>query len=1166
MSLTHITPLVIETASFGSLAADLRSGESRHVVSVPAAARPALIAGIRGTHRGPILVLASREDRAADLAATIRPWLPATTSVFDWPSPEAFPYEPLPLDRVVSARRVALLDELTGAGGEGSVVVTSVAALSRPVLSPADLASHCRDVRMGDRIDPGDLRRWLVWLGYESAALVQEPGTFARRGSILDLYPPGAALPVRLDFFGDELESIRSFDPGTQRSVTRLDVVRLLPPTELPLWRWVEASAAVHALDASGLRPEVRGEWERALLSLESGGTPPFLQTLLGFLPGTASLLEHLPPSTLVILDEPGTIAFAAHQTAARAAEHLASAIQNGELPRDIPYPGVGWDTLRDRLGAHQRLTVGEAATGPDDTMLSSDVPGAAPLWEAAPHFAGRLADVTAEVASRLADGWRVVVATDHVDRLAEVFESHGVYPRRVKNASREIPPLAPGSLDIQPAGLDAGWSLPAARVLVLSDYEVLGFRKQVRRGASREAVAANALVRSLVPGEYVVHVDHGVAFFRGLVRLEQGGVEREYLLLEYAKGEKLYVPVDQGDRVTRYGGGLEPNVTRLGSGEWVRVKGRVRRAIREMAFELIQLYAARETGTKPPFPPDAAWDLELAASFPYVETPDQRRAIDAVRHDMESDRPMDRLVCGDVGFGKTEVALRAAFKAVNAGRQVAILVPTTVLALQHFATFSNRLAAFPVRVEMLSRLRTAPQQAAILGGLADGTVDIVIGTHRLVQRDVAFKGLGLVVVDEEQRFGVRQKEFLKRLRTEVDVLTMTATPIPRTLHMALAGIRDISVIDTAPRDRLPIRTFVSRYDDRTIREAILREIDRGGQVYVVHNRVHDIDRLAQRLRTLVPEARFGVGHGQMDEAVLEEVILQFVRHDFDVLVSTTIIESGVDIPNVNTIVIDNADTLGLTQLYQLRGRVGRAANRAYAYLLHRPEKVLTAEAQERLEAIQEATELGAGLHVATRDLEIRGAGNMLGGEQSGHIEAIGFELYMRLLRQAVEEIELGHPTVEQGPITLDLPLTALIPASYVADTELRLATYRRIAAVSSDAELLAMRGELKDRFGATPDEVRRLFALITLRLRCQRLGIDSIVEREREIVIRPVETAALDERALRHRFGQAVRVTPRSIRVRVTDLTEPWDQALDALLTVVERAHRSNEVLATVA
>jgi transcription-repair coupling factor (superfamily II helicase) len=484
------------------------------------------------------------------------------------------------------------------------------------------------------------------------------------------------------------------------------------------------------------------------------------------------------------------------------------------------------------------------------------------------------------------------------------------------------------------------------------------------------------------------------------------------------------------------------------------------------------------------------------------------------------------------------------------------------VLALQHFTTFSQRLAPFPVKVEMLSRLRTKAEHRAILDGLADGTIDVVVGTHRLVQRDVRFKQLGLVVVDEEQRFGVRHKEFLKQLRTEVDVLTMSATPIPRTLHMALAGIRDISIIDTPPQLRLPIRTFVTEFSDRLVREVILREIDRGGQVYFVHNRVHDIDALAARLRRLVPEARFGIGHGQMDESVLEEVVLGFVRHDFDVLISTTIIESGIDIPNVNTIVIDNADTLGLTQLYQLRGRVGRSTNRAYAYLLYRPAKPLSGEAQERLNAIQEATELGAGLKVAMRDMEIRGAGNILGAEQSGHIAAIGYELYIRLLSQAVEEIRSGRPAAEIGPVTLDLPLTALIPADYIADTELRLATYRRIAAVESLADLASRRDELEDRFGPIPEQVEHLLALIALRLRATSLGIESVVEREREIVIRPVETAGL-ERRLRPLLGRAVKLTPNSIRLRLPDLTMPWQQAIDLVLDAVETKLPAREAVA---
>jgi transcription-repair coupling factor (superfamily II helicase) len=518
----------------------------------------------------------------------------------------------------------------------------------------------------------------------------------------------------------------------------------------------------------------------------------------------------------------------------------------------------------------------------------------------------------------------------------------------------------------------------------------------------------------------------------------------------------------------------------------------------------------------------------------------------------------MDRLVCGDVGFGKTEVALRAAFKVINAGKQVAVLVPTTVLALQHYATFRQRLAAFPARVEMLSRLKSRSEQGEIVAGLAGGSVDIVIGTHRLVQNDIRFQDLGLVVIDEEQRFGVRHKEFLKRLRTQVDVLTMSATPIPRTLHMSLAGIRDISIINTAPQERLPIRTFVTDYSDSLVREVVLREIDRGGQVYFVHNRVHSIDHVAARLRELIPEARFGIGHGQMEEDVLEDVILGFVRHEFDVLICTTIIESGVDIANVNTIVIDDADRFGLTQLYQLRGRVGRGSHRAYAYLLHKPHKALSEVAQARLDAIQEATELGAGMQVALRDMEIRGAGNVLGAEQSGNIADVGYDLYIRLLSQAVEEIRQGRPFAEPTPLTLDLPLTALIPASYISDVELRLNTYRRIASAETLADVNDVEAELRDRFGEPPEEVEHLVALIRVRIRCAALGMQSVVEREREIVLRPVETKHLKGLGLERVIGRALRMTPNSVRIRMPDLEIPWEQALDATIGAIEMTQRS--------
>jgi transcription-repair coupling factor (superfamily II helicase) len=1158
MSLSHLLPVFDESPALTRLLGGIAAADGPGAVAVtdlPTTARPALAAAAIARRATPTLVLTARGDRAEALCGALGEYLPPERRPVLWPAPEALPYEQLPFDLTTGTERVALLDRLLRArdGGAAPVVVAAVHGVTQLVLPPAELRARSRALAVGDRLDVEGFIRWATELGYEPAPLVQEPGTIARRGGIVDLFPPGAERPIRVDLFGDEIESIRVFNPSSQRSEERLRSVVLLPPTELPLWRLPEAAAEVERLDASRLREEVAAEWRRMLGQMAVGSTPASVDLFAPYLVSEpCSLVDYLEAGDLVVVDEPAAVRLAATQLEEQAAELEAAFVANGELPPGLRYPVRPWGEVEARLNALPRLRLGLGGPGERGAVSLGAL-------AEAPVYAGRLARVVEDVGERLAAGWRVVAATDQVERLTEIFEERDIFPRRDKRRGPEQgppPPLPAGTLELRASDLDGGWMLPEAKLLVLSDLELFGFRKQTRRGGRRSLADHAAFAASLTPGEHVVHIDHGIARFVGLTRQETGGVEREYMLLEYARGDKLYVPVDQSDRVSRYGGGgVEPQVTRLGSGEWVRTKQRVRRAVREMAFELIQLYAARETATRPPLGPDSTWDLELAESFPYTETADQQRAIDEVKGDLETAEPMDRLVCGDVGYGKTEVALRAAFKAVNGGRQVAVLVPTTVLALQHFTTFSQRLAPYPVRVEMLSRLRSKSEQREVLAGLADGRVDVVIGTHRLVQRDVVFKDLGLVVVDEEQRFGVRHKEFFKRLRAEVDVLTMSATPIPRTLHMSLAGIRDISVIDTAPQARLPIRTFVTESSDHLVREVILREIDRGGQVYVVHNRVHDIDRFAHRLRELVPEARFGVGHGQMDEEVLEEIILGFVRHDYDALVSTTIIESGVDIANVNTIVIDNADTMGLTQLYQLRGRVGRGSNRAYAYLLYRPNKPLSAEAQERLAAIQEATELGAGLRVAMRDMEIRGAGNILGAEQSGHIAAIGYDLYIRLLAQAVEEVRSGRPVGEPGAVTLDLPLTALIPADYVADTELRLATYRRVAAVASERELAEMRAELEDRFGSIPEQVEHLLALIAVRLRCERLGIESVVERERELVIRPLATARLDGRRLQRKLGRAVRIGPNSVRVRLTDLEVPWQEALDEVLDVAELA-----------
>jgi transcription-repair coupling factor (superfamily II helicase) len=1129
------------------------------IPDLPVAARAALAAAAISRQSGSVLVAASRGDRAESLASAIAEYLP-DRSVALWPAPEALPYEQLPFDLETATERAALLDLLSrpAPSEQGPVLVTPAHGLMQIVMPPDVLRASIKVLHVGDRLSQDQLLLWVTEHGYEATPLVQEPGHVARRGSILDLFPPGAEFPVRIDFFGDEIDAIRSFDPHSQRSYDRLREIRLLPPAELPLDRLRNAVDELRGLNLDSLRPEVRAEWARTIEMLESGQTPPSLDLFATYLVDRPiTLTDYLSTDSLVIFDEPSAVELVASQLERQASELRDAFVANGELPAGLRSPIAPWSRVHEALQTRRVLSLG---TPTDDELF----PIESVTMVDAPRFAGRLGDVLDDVRQRLADGWRISIATDQVDRLTELFEEQDIFPRkdRRRDASAAPQPLAPGTLEIRTSDLDSGWSAPDSKVLLLADLEIFGFRKQTRRAHRRRHAESGPLAAALSPGDYVVHVDYGVGIFRGLVRLETGGVEREYLQVDYAKGDRLYVPVDQTDRVSRYsGGGIDPTLTRLGTGEWQQTRRRVRRAVREMAFELIQLYATRETTRAKPYSPDTLWDHELASSFPYLETPDQATAIAAVKRDLESSQPMDRLVVGDVGFGKTEVALRAAFRAVNDGRQVAVLVPTTVLALQHFTTFQQRLAAYPVRVEMLSRLRNKAEQREVIQGLADGSVDIVIGTHRLVQNDVRFKNLGLVVIDEEQRFGVRQKEFLKKLRTEVDVLTMSATPIPRTLHMALAGIRDISMIDTAPQARLPIRTFVTPTNDQLIREVILREIDRGGQVYFVHNRVHDIDRLAHKLRELVPEARFGVGHGQMDEEVLEEIVLGFVRKDFDVLISTTIIESGVDIPNVNTIIIDNADTLGLTQLYQLRGRVGRSTNRAYAYLLFKPDKALSAEAQERLVAIQEATELGAGLRLAMRDMEIRGAGNILGAEQSGHIAAVGYELYIRLLAQAVEEIRSGEPRREIGPVVMDLPLTALIPTDYIVDTELRLTMYRRIAAVEDEDRLEEVRRELEDRFGPIPEEVEHLLALIALRIRAQALGIESLIEREREIVIRPVPTAGLEHRLV-SRLGRAVKLTAHSIRIRLPDLTISWRDAVDVVLEAVESTQSANGAL----
>ncbi|HMQ33360.1 MAG TPA: transcription-repair coupling factor [Chloroflexaceae bacterium] len=1203
-TLAELTIALAERPALAELAAALARRPARlRVAPLLAAGRAPLAAALARRHGAPILFVVGSGDAALRAADDLRQWLPPE-AVLVFPASDAMPYEHMSPGPQVLSRRLRVLAALAERSGDQGppaddrqaaeparpssliphpsplIVVAAVKALLQPTLAPAELERASVALRRGQQVRQDDLVRRLVELGYRAAPTVEEPGELARRGDLVDVWPTAAELPLRVELFGDEVDSMRQFDPATQRSEGRVEAAAIGPPHEIPLWNRELALARIKALQLDGLRREARAEWDEAIGRLEAGERfegrafyGPFFRELRG------TLLDHLPPGSAVLLSEAQFLAQHAAELHEQAEAQRARLVESAELPPDFPRPYLLWEEL---LRADGRSTLVDLSNNEGEGQI------APPAFAPAELFGGQFRRLIGDIVERLGRGERVVAVTGQAARLQELVEEGLRADARGAGAEQ---------FSVFHGALDGGWRLPELGVTLYSDAEIFGIRQRrplsERRKKGRSADERAAFVRGLKPGDYVVHIEHGIALFEGMIHRTVGEIEREYLVLRYAQGDKIYVPVDQVDRVTRYigTGDGSPTLTRLGTQEWERAKRKARAAVQDLAEDLLNLYAQRQLKQGHAFTPDNEWQRELEAAFPYIETDDQLRAIGDVKADMEQTVPMDRLICGDVGFGKTEVALRAAFKAVQDGRQVAVLVPTTVLAQQHFDTFTRRMAAFPVSVEMLSRFRSPKEQDAITADLGKGRVDIVIGTHRLLSKDVRFKDLGLVIVDEEQRFGVRHKERLKQLRAEVDVLTLTATPIPRTLHMAMAGIRDLSVIDTPPEDRVPIKTYVLPYDENLIREAILREIEREGQVYFVHNRVHSIYHVANRLKSLIPEATIGVGHGQLEERELERVMLDFFEGRFDVLVCTTIIESGLDVPNANTIVIDDATNFGLAQLYQLRGRVGRSANRAYAYLLYKQEKAMTEEAQARLEAIQEATELGAGFRVAMRDLEIRGAGNLLGAEQSGHIAAVGFDLYSRLLEQAVRQLKsgvdarrdeerAGAPMGEEDGVaeamvslseaarklvisekilvsplvTLDLPLTAYLPAGYIADERVRLAMYQRMVEAQTVEEVKELRKELQDRFGQPPEEALHLLTWLQIKALALQAGVSSVVASPGEFVIRlPILDGPARER-LRRRFGRdaTVKVGPQFVRLDRRALDAAWTEKLMGVLEVL--------------
>ena len=1068
------------------------------IVSGPPAFRPFAIGALAGRGR-PVLAVTSTGREAEDLAAALRCVLPPD-QVAVYPGWETLPHERLSPRADTVGQRLAVLRRLAHPSGDDpttgplSVVVAPIRSVLQPqVPRLGDLEPVA--LRQGDTArELTDVVTDLVAAAYARTELVERRGDFAVRGGILDVFPPTEEHPLRVEFWGDEVEEIRYFKVADQRSVEIAEHGLWAPPCrELLLTDEVQARAAKllgeHPELGELLEPISRGEAVEGMEAL----APVLVDEL-------RLVLSDLPAGTHVVVCDPERVRSRAVDLVRTSEEFLAAswaaAAGGGQAPVDLAAASLRAFEDAQAEAGERGLPWWGITQLRADAELGADVTASA--FEPAPAYRGDLDQTMTDLRGWVRDGWQV----------AWVFDGHGTAQRAAERlANAELPARLvadaapePGIVLVTTGQLDGGLVAPTLKLAYLTEADLTGQRGSLTKDTSRlPSRRRNAIDPILLqPGDFVVHEQHGVGRYVEMVRRTVNGGEREYLIIEYAParrgqpGDRLYVPTDSLDQVTKYVGGESPTVNRLGGSEWAKTKGRARKAVKEIAAELIRLYSARMATQGYAFSPDTPWQRELEDAFPYVETPDQLAAIDEVKADMEKPLPMDRIICGDVGYGKTEVAVRAAFKAVQDGKQVAVLVPTTLLANQHLATFSERMAQFPVTVRELSRFTSPSDTEATMAGIVDGNADIVIGTHRILQQTVRFKDLGLVIVDEEQRFGVEHKEYLKSLRTAVDVLTMSATPIPRTLEMSLSGIREMTTILTPPEERHPILTFVGANDDRQIAAAIRRELLRDGQVFVIHNRVESINRAATRLADLVPEARIAVAHGQMSDDALEQVMLGFWEKKHDVLVATSIVESGLDIPNANTLVVERADLFGLSQLHQLRGRVGRARERGYAYFLYPPEKPLTETAYDRLATIAQHTELGAGMAVAMKDLEIRGAGNLLGGEQSGHIAGVGFDLYVRLVGEAVADFR-GEAAEEFADVKVDLPVDANLPVEYLPGERLRLEAYRALAGATTDDAVDEVRAELVDRFGPIPPPVENLLAVARFKVLCRRCGVTEV-------------------------------------------------------------------------
>ena len=1048
-------------------------GDPQALVAVSEAARPIAVAALSQLGgRRPLLVACPTGSDAGQLFDDLCQFLPPGDVVL-YPAWETLPFERVSPSVETMGRRLEVLWRLRTPGRVPAVVVTGVRALLQK-LGPDATTVEPVVVKPGDVIDPDDLLRTLVLFGYRREELVEHRGEVSRRGAIIDVFPSTAEAPIRIDLWGDEVDRLTEFTVNDQRSTSDLAEACIFPARELLPSDEVRARAT----ELLAKEPWGREQWERLAEGTLFDGMESWLPWLID---GDRLITNVLPDTAKVVLLEPRRMRDRANDLLAEEDDLARTLASTWARDAERRFPRLHADTDRLLATDQPMWTINSTPTSPDEPMVQSM--GWGPVVGDGEGLANRLTEL-------LADRYRVIVAADgegSAQRLASLLRDRGL---DFTIAKPDTDLTKPGGYVIT-APLHRGFTIPAAKLAVVAEGDLTGRRRAHRQARPRKRQSVG-FFEDLKPGNYVVHNQHGVGQYDGMVKRTIGGVERDYLLLSYKGGDRLYVPSDQIDTLRQYVGGETPSLHRLGGSDFAKAKNKVRSAVREIAQELVVLYQKRVNATGHAFGQDTPWQAEMEDAFPFAETPDQRKAIDDIKGDMERPFPMDRLVCGDVGFGKTEVAIRAAFKAIQDGKQVAVLAPTTLLATQHGNTFADRFSGFPIRVEVLSRFLTQKEATKVIAGVKSGEVDCVIGTHRLLQNSVEFKDLGLLVVDEEQRFGVQAKEAMKKLKHNVDVLTLSATPIPRTLEMSLVGIRDLSLLQTPPADRQPILTFVGEYDERVAVEAIRRELLREGQVFWVHNRVNSIDTAAQRLRELVPEARIAIAHGQMDEGSLEQVVVDFWEGRFDVLVCTTIIESGIDMPTVNTLVVERADLLGLGQMHQLRGRVGRSGSRAYAYLFHPRDTRLTEEAYERLRTIGEATDLGSGFKIAMRDLEIRGAGNLLGESQSGHIAAVGYDLYCQMVTEAVGEMK-GDPPKKVSEVKLDVPTDAFLPQDYVGKEELRLEAYRRLAAVTTAQEVDDIRAEWEDRYGPVPAPANALLNVGHLRAECHRLHLKDV-------------------------------------------------------------------------